>query len=92
MNKKEKIIYEYDFGDGWEHDIVLEKILAFDEDTQYPVCLDGEMNCPPEDCGGAFGYSDMLDILKDPDHKEYESTIEWLGGEFDPKYFDKESQ
>lgn len=87
--EKERIIYEYDFGDGWEHDIILEKILAFDKDTRYPVCLDGEMNCPPEDCGGAFGYSDLLDILKNPDHEEYESYIEWLGGEFDPEYFDK---
>jgi len=88
--EKDKIVYEYDFGDGWEHDIILEKILPPDNDTKHPICLTGKMNCPPEDCGGIWGYSDMLEILKDPDHEEYESYIEWLGEEFDPKYFDKD--
>ena len=89
-NEKEKILYEYDFGDGWEHDIILEKILPCDDKIIYPICLDGKMNCPPEDCGGVWGYSDMLEILRQPDHDEYESYIEWLGEEFDPKYFDKD--
>jgi len=88
--EKDKIVYEYDFGDGWEHDIILEKILTPDNDTKHPICLTGKMNCPPEDCGGIWGYSDMLEILKDPDHEEYESYIEWLGEEFDPTYFDKD--
>jgi len=88
--EKDKIVYEYDFGDGWEHDIILEKILPPDNDTKHPICLTGKMNCPPEDCGGIWGYSDMLEILKDPDHEEYESYIEWLGEEFDPTYFDKD--
>lgn len=88
--EKDKIVYEYDFGDSWEHDIVLEKILPFDKNTKYPICLSGENNCPPEDCGGVWGYADMLEILKDPNHEEYESYIEWLGGKFDPKYFDKD--
>jgi len=87
--EKEKIIYEYDYGDGWEHVVILEKILPIDEKMKYPVCLAGKMNCPPEDCGGAWGYADMLEILKQPDHEEYESYIEWLGIEFDPQYFDK---
>jgi len=64
--KKEKIIYEYDFGDGWEHDVIVEKILPVDEKFKYPICLEGKMNCPPEDCGGIWGYSDMLEILKQP--------------------------
>ena len=85
--EKEKIIYEYDFGDGWNHDIILEKILPHDHKLNHPVCLKGKMNCPPEDCGGVWGYSDMLEILKQPDHDEYESSMEWLGGEFDPEYF-----
>ncbi len=89
-NEKEKILYEYDFGDGWEHDIILEKILPCDDKIIYPICLDGKMNCPPEDCGGVWGYSDMLEILRQPDHDEYESYIEWLGEEFDPEYFDKD--
>ncbi len=88
--EKEKIVYEYDFGDSWEHDIILEKILPLDDKMNYPVCLKGKMNCPPEDCGGVWGYSEMLEILKQPDHEEYESYIEWLGGEFDPEYFDKD--
>ncbi len=87
--EKDKIIYEYDFGDGWEHDIILEKILPFDGKIKYPICVTGKMNCPPEDCGGVWGYADILDILKQPDHEEYESFIEWLGDEFDPMYFDE---
>jgi hypothetical protein len=88
--EKDKIIYEYDFGDGWEHDIILEKILPYDENIKYPFCLEGKMNCPPEDCGGVWGYSDMLKILINPGHPEYANFIEWLGGQFDPKYFNKD--
>jgi hypothetical protein len=84
---KEEITYEYDFGDGWMHDIILEKILEPDDKIKYPVCLAGKMNCPPEDCGGVWGYSAMLKILKKPDHKEYENYIDWLGEKFDPEYF-----
>ena len=87
--EKDKIIYEYDFGDGWEHDIILEKI---DPDIKYkdlPVCIAGKNHCPPEDCGGVWGYEDLLYILKNPDHEDYEDYMEWLGGDFDPKYFNK---
>ncbi len=87
--EKEKIVYEYDFGDSWEHDIILEKTLPIDSSLKYPICLTGKMNCPPEDCGGVWGYSAMLEVLKDPSHEEYESYIEWLGEKFDPEYFDK---
>jgi hypothetical protein len=86
--EKEKIVYEYDFGDSWEHNILLEKILPIDNDTKYPVCLTGKMSCPPEDCGGVWGYYNMLEVLKDPEHEEYETFVEWLGEDFDPKYFD----
>jgi hypothetical protein len=88
--EKDRVKYEYDFGDGWKHDIVLEKILPDDEKTKVPVCIKGKMNCPPEDCGGIWGYYDMLEILKQPKHEEYESYIEWLGDEFDPEEFDIE--
>ncbi len=88
--EKEKIIYEYDFGDSWEHEIIVEKILPFDEKNKYPVCLTGKNNCPPEDCGGVWGYSDLLEILKHPDNEEYEEYLEWTGEDFDPKYFDKD--
>ncbi len=88
--EKDKIIYDYDFGDGWEHDIVLEKIIANGQNKITPTCLTGKNNCPPEDCGGIWGYADMLEILKHPDHAEYKEYTEWLGEEFDPKYFDKD--
>ncbi|MFQ6613634.1 MAG: plasmid pRiA4b ORF-3 family protein [Fidelibacterota bacterium] len=89
--KKEhdKIVYEYDFGDSWEHDIILEKIENDGVDKNIPICLTGKNQCPPEDCGGIWGYYRLLEILKHPDHEEYEEYLEWLGGEFDPKYFDK---
>jgi len=85
--EKDTLVYEYDFGDGWLHKILLEKILPVDDKVKYPVVVDGNMHCPPEDCGGVWGYADMLKILKKSDHEEYESYMEWLGGEFDPKYF-----
>ena len=88
--EKEKIVYEYDFGDGWEHDVLLEKILPGDEKLKSPICLAGKMACPPEDCGGVWGYADLLEILKNPKHEEYDSYMEWLGGEFDPEHFDKD--
>lgn len=86
--KKESILYEYDFGDDWEHTILLEDILPKDVNTKYPICLDGKMKCPPEDCGGVWGFSEMLKILKKTKHEEYQSFIDWLGGGFDPKEFD----
>ena len=88
LKEKEKIVYEYDFGDGWRHDIVLEKILLNDEKMKFPVCLAGKRNCPPEDIGGVWGYKSMLEILKQPKHEEYKSYKEWLGNDFDPEYFD----
>ena len=88
--EKSEISYEYDFGDGWEHSITLEKILIPDTLLQLPKCIAGERNCPPEDCGGIRGYSNMLEILKQRRHEEYESYLEWLGGNFNPEYFDKD--
>jgi hypothetical protein len=88
QDENEKITYEYDFGDGWIHDILLEKIQPADPEIKYPFCIAGKRNCPPEDCGGVWGYSELLNILKDPKHKEYENYLEWLGEGFDPEYFD----
>lgn len=88
--EKERIQYEYDFGDSWKHSIILEKILPFDKNMKYPVCLKGKMNCPPEDCGGVWGYANMLEILKNPEHEEYEEFAEWLEEDFDPEHFDIE--
>lgn len=86
VKEKDKIIYEYDFGDGWEHIIILEDIQQ-KEEALHPVCIDGKMNCPPEDCGGVWGYDEMLNILKDPKNPDYEGYKEWLGEDFDPEHF-----
>lgn len=88
--EKETLLYEYDFGDGWMHNIILEKKLPVDKNKTYPTCLTGKMSCPPEDCGGVWGYSDLLAVLKQPDHEEYKNYREWLGDEFDPACFDKD--
>ncbi len=88
---KAKITYEYDFGDSWEHEIVLEKVLPPEQGVKYPLCLDGKRACPPEDCGGAWGYANMLEVMDDPEHPEYEEMSEWLGEEFDPEAFSVEA-
>lgn len=85
--KGDKVIYEYDFGDGWEHDLILEDILPLGEGRFYPKCLAGKRNCPPEDCGGSWGYEDILKALKAEDKTEYEDLLEWVG-DYDPEYFD----
>jgi hypothetical protein len=83
-----KANYTYDFGDGWEHRLVVEKILPAMPDAAYPSCVAGKGNCPPEDCGGIGGYKNLLEILADPDHEEHEEMLEWVGGNFDPEAFD----
>lgn len=85
--KHDRITYEYDYGDRWEHDIFLEDITAVNPQIKYPVCIEGKMSCPPEDCGGINGYHDILFILKNPQHKYYENYKDWLDERFDPEYF-----
>lgn len=87
---KSRIGYLYDFGDSWEHEIVLEKQYPPEPDVHYPRCIKGKMACPPEDCGGIPGYYYRLEIIDDPSHEEYDETIEWMGEEFDPNLFDME--
>ncbi len=82
----ESFMYEYDFGDGWNHRIEVDKII--NEGIAHPICLDGARACPPEDCGGIGGYQDLCEIVQDPEHEEYESMLEWLNGGFDPDAFD----
>jgi Plasmid pRiA4b ORF-3-like protein len=86
--EKAKFHYEYDFGDGWDHELRIEKVLPFEAGKRYPVCLTGKRACPPEDCGGIWGYADFLDAIHDPQHPEHEAMLEWIGGEFDPEAFD----
>ena len=88
--EKDSLNYEYDFGDGWEHKIVLEKILPYDGSVKVPTCIKGKRACPPEDCGGIWGYDNLLEVIKDPSHPEHEEMLEWIGGEFDPEFFDIE--
>jgi len=87
---KSKLIYEYDFGDGWEHIIEVQKIVEPELGVEYPVCLGGKKACPPEDCGGIYGYYHMLDVVADPDHEEHDDLVEWLGNDFDHDAFDLE--
>lgn len=82
--------YEYDFGDGWEHEILVEKFLPIDTSVRYPNCIDGGMNCPPEDCGGTHGFYYLMSVIKDKKHPEHNETIEWLDGGYNPNEFDLE--
>ena len=87
---KRKFVYEYDFGDSWMHEIVVEKILPADANFKHPVCLAGANACPPEDCGGIGGYYDLLEILADPKHPEHEDMKDWIGGGLDAAAFSVE--
>lgn len=86
--------YEYDFGDGWEHEVLLEGILLKDKALAYPRCIDGARACPPEDCGGIPGYEELLEILGNPKHSEFQGMNNWLKGHaknyypYDPDRFD----
>jgi hypothetical protein len=80
--------YTYDFGDGWEHRVVVEKVLPASSVATVPACIDGRRACPPEDCGGTWGYRELLDILSDPEHPEHDERRDWLGRPFDPEAFD----
>lgn len=86
--EKSRFSYEYDFGDGWEHEILVEKILPREEGRRCPVCIAGKRACPPDDVGGVWGYVEFLAAIGDPKHPEHETMLEWIGGEFDPERFD----
>ncbi|MCU0445811.1 MAG: plasmid pRiA4b ORF-3 family protein [Microscillaceae bacterium] len=94
--EKDKMLYTYDMGDNWEHEVVLEKILPLLPSTPHPVCIGGKGKCPPEDCGGVWGYADLLEILKDPKHPEYDAMCEWIdiesGDDWDPNEFELEAE
>jgi len=80
--------YEYDFGDGWSHELILEGVILAEKGRRYPVCIEGEQACPPEDCGGVPGFYRLLNVLADPREEEYEDMLRWIGGDYDPSYFD----
>lgn len=85
-----KLRYMYDFGDSWEHTIALEKPVAREPKAKYPRCIAGERAGPPEDCGGVWGYANLLEIQANPEHPEYGERMAWLGGPIDPEAFSLE--
>jgi hypothetical protein len=85
-----KFRYEYDFGDSWLHQVLVEKILPPEPGQDYPVCIKGRRARPPEDVGGMWGYYHFLEAIQDPDHEEHDEYLEWVGGAFDPEAFDLE--
>ena len=89
-SRTKKFSYTYDFGDDWEHEIKIEKTLAAESKVKYPRCTDGARACPPEDCGGAWGYDSFLAAVRDPKHEQHNDMLEWCGGKFDPEAFDVE--
>src|SRR5260370_31406905 len=82
----DSMVYVYDFGDDWRHQVVLEKILP-SEGAAKPICLAGERRCPPEDVGGPFGYEGFLDAIFQPGHEEFAHFRGWAGGKFHAEEF-----
>ena len=86
---KNFLAYSYDFGDGWEHQIRVERIIEGDQGYPgWPICIDGARACPPEDCGGIGGYENFLEAIANPRHKQHRELLQWVGGSFDPEAFD----
>ena len=86
LRQGDQLGYLYDFGDSWEHRLEVEAVTEGNIDT--PLCLKGKGACPPEDCGGVWGYRDIIKIIKNPKHPEYDDWAEWLPENFDPAFFD----
>ena len=82
-----KFVYVYDFGDSWDHEILVEKILPVESGAKYPLCIKGKRACPPEDVGGIWGYDSFLEAMSDPNQREHNTYFEWWGGDFDPEEF-----
>ena len=86
--KRFRFQYEYDFGDSWYHEVLFEGVVRAEPKVKYPLCLEGARACPPEDCGGIWGYADFVEAIQNPDHERHEELLEWVGGRFDPEEFD----
>ena len=84
----DSLLYSYDYGDGWQHNLQLEKVLPYDPDQQLPYCTAGSRGCPPEDVGGVWGYETFLEAYKDKKHPRHEEMTEWAGDYFHPESFD----
>lgn len=83
-----KFSYAYDFGDNWDHIILVEKVFSVNPAQELPVCIKGKRACPPEDVGGIWSYDTFLEAIRNPDHPEHKDYTEWLGADFDPEAFD----
>jgi len=86
-----KIVYAYDFGDGWEHGIVLEKCLPVAPNIACPLCTRGAGACPPEDCGGIGGFYSLLEVIRNPQQPRHKELLEWVGGNYDSEEFSIEA-
>ena len=82
--------YKYDFGDDWEHEVLFEGYPPVEKGRKYPLCLEGQRACPPEDVGGVYGYQEYLETLGNPEHAEWDETSEWRGP-YRPEHFDAET-
>ena len=91
ISKKMRFVYVYDFGDNWEHEILVEQILRAKLSNFDALCLGGKRSCPPEDVGGTWGYEDFLKAFYDPSREEHEHMVAWAGEKFDPEHFDLEA-
>jgi len=91
QNRRPRFQYEYDFGDEWMHQLVVEERFPPQQGVKYPICVAGQRACPPEDSGGSWGYPDVVEAINNPDHPDHEEMLEWVGGRFDPERFDLES-
>jgi Plasmid pRiA4b ORF-3-like protein len=83
----DRIEYEYDFGDSWEHELVVEARTVAQDEGIYPACVAGEGACPPEDCGGSYGFEEFKELLAGPPSAEREEMLQWAGGDYDPARF-----
>jgi Plasmid pRiA4b ORF-3-like protein len=91
QQKSFRFFYEYDFGDGWRHEIAYEGMQPAEAGAKYPCCVAGARACPPEDVGGPGGYHGFLDTIRDPKHEDHDNMLEWIGGKFDPDGFNAEA-
>jgi Plasmid pRiA4b ORF-3-like protein len=88
LGDRTRFAYDYDYGDNWEHDVIIEEKTATRLSLKFAVCIDGQHACPPEDCGGISGYERFREALADPNDDDHDHYTEWIGGSFNPEYFD----
>ena len=86
--KRLRFQYEYDFGDSWDHEVLFEGVVRAESKVKYPLCLKGARACPPEDCGGVWGYAEFVEAIGNKKHEQHKEMLGWVGGRFDPEKFD----